>query len=189
MFVAVFFVCMLVYNVYIKDKRLSVDPTTYTPLLQLIAHAESSGNYNAYFGHGNNTSIDFTSMSIAQVMAWQADYVKQGSPSNAVGKYQIISSTLSGLVRQLGINKNQRFDQATQDKMAIALIERRGAVAYVNHELTRDQFAANLAKEWASLPKVVGDDPNSSYYASDGLNKSRVSINQIMQAIEPIKAK
>jgi hypothetical protein len=177
---------IVVYATYMQNKRLTVDPATYAPLLQLIAKVESKGNYNAYFGNASNSSINFTAMSIAEVMKWQSDHVRQGNLSSAVGRYQIVDTTLSGLVRQLGIDTNQIFDQTMQDQLAIALLERRGAESYINKELTRDQFAANLAKEWAALPKVIGEKPGASYYAGDGLNKSLVSVDEVMKAIEPI---
>ena len=179
----------LTYNSYMQNRRLTVDPATYTPLLRLIAKAESNDNYNAYFGNAANSSIDFTKMPIADVIKWQAKYVQDGNPSSAVGRYQIINTTLSGLVNQLSIDTNQKFDQAMQDKMAIALLERRGAESYINEEMTPEQFAANLAKEWAGLPKVIGDNPNDSYYASDGLNKSQVKVEEVLKAIEPISPK
>lgn len=180
---------IIVYTGYMQNQRFTVDPVTYTPLLHVIAKAESKGNYNAYFGNPGNSSINFTSMSIADVMQWQSDFVREGNLSSAVGRYQIIDTTLSGLVRQLGIDTSQRFDQATQDKLAIALLERRGSENYVNNELTPQEFAANLAKEWAGLPKVVGENPDKSYYDSDGLNKSRVSVDEVLKAIEPISPK
>ena len=170
-----------------STRTLTVDPATYRPLLQLIAQVESKNNYNAYFGNPHNTSTQFTSMSITQVIAWQEDYLKQGSPSDAVGRYQILSTTLRGLVSQLGIDPSTNFDEATQDKLAIALLERRGSKRYVNHQLTREEFAANLAKEWAALPKVIGPKPELSYYDSDGLNKSLIEIDQVLRAIDPIK--
>lgn len=176
----------LIYNSYMQNRRLTVNPTTYRPLLQLIAKAESNDNYNAHFGNASNSSIDFTKMPIADVLKWQAEYIQQGNPSSAVGRYQIINTTLSGLVNQLAIDTNQKFDHAMQDRLAIALLERRGAESYINEELTPEQFAANLAKEWAGLPKVIGDNPNDSYYASDGLNKSQVKVDEVLKAIEPI---
>lgn len=179
---------IIIYTGYMQNRRLSVNPATYAQLLNVIARAESKGNYNAYFGNAANSSIDFTKMSIAQVLQWQADFVQAGNASSAVGKYQIINTTLSGLVHQLGIDTNRHFDQTMQDQLAIALLERRGSEKYVNNEITQQEFAANLAKEWAGLPKIVGPDPNSSYYAADGLNKARVSANEVMQAIEPISA-
>lgn len=181
-----FLASAVLYTMYIQNKRLTVNPATYAPLLQLIASVESNGNYNAYFGNAGNSAINFTAMPIADVMQWQSEYVRQGNLSSAVGKYQIIDSTLRGLVRELNLNTAQLFNQATQDKMAIALLERRGAEAYVNKEITREQFAANLAKEWAALPRVLGANPHESYYAADGLNKAHVSVEQVIGAISPI---
>ncbi len=180
---------VIVYTHYMQNRRLIVDPATYAPLLQLIAQAESKGNYNAYFGNARNQSINFTKMSITDVMKWQDEHVRQGSASSAVGRYQIINTTLAGLVHQLDINTSHTFDQPMQDKLAVALIERRGSEQYVNGELTSEQFAASLAKEWAGLPKVIGDNPNHSYYASDGINAARVTVDQIKKAIEPIAPK
>ncbi len=179
---------IFLYTIHMHDNRLSVDQKTYGPLLGLIADVESKGNYNAYFGNAANSSINFTTMTIGQVLDWQTKFINQGNPSSAVGRYQIVNTTLSGLVYQHAINRDELYDQKMQDKLAVKLLERRGSIAYVNDELTRDQFAANLAKEWASLPKVVGDNPNDSYYQADGLNKSLVNVRDVLNAIEPIKS-
>jgi len=169
--------------VYKQAMPTNVDPTAYTPILNTIARGESKGNYNAYFGNVTNSTVRFTEMPVAAVLQWQEAYVQQGSPSSAVGKYQIVRPTLAGLVQQLGIDPQTRFDEALQDRMAIALLERRGALDYVDKKLTREQFAANLAKEWAALPRVIGDDPAESYYAHDGLNKSQISPDEIFNAL------
>lgn len=172
-----------------ENQRLMANPDSFKPLLDLIAQVESSGNYNAHYGNSRNDSVKFTDMSVAEVMKWQQDYVAQGNPSSAVGRYQIINTTLDGLVNELRIEPTQKFDPPTQDKMAIVLLERRGAEQYVNNELSKEEFAANLAKEWAALPKVVGENPEQSYYAGDGLNKSHVESKKVLQAIEPIEPK
>lgn len=177
------------YASYMQNRRLTVDPASYKQLLDLIASVESKNNYNAYFGNPKNTDITFTKMSVADVMKWQKEYVAKGNYSSAVGRYQIVSTTLDGLVRRLKIDTNQKFDEALQDKLAQALLERRGSEAYVNKELTQEQFAANLAKEWAALPRIVGQNPADSYYSSDGVNKALVSVDAVMKAIEPVKAK
>ena len=163
-----------------------VDPAVYTPLLDTIAKGESNGNYNAYFGNASNTTLLFTEMTVDEVMKWQEEYIKQGSPSSAVGKYQIISTTLKGLVKELDIDTAERFDKTMQDRMAVALLERRGAEDYVEKKLSRQEFAANLAKEWAALPKITGPNPEQSYYAGDGLNKVRISIPEVYTALAAI---
>lgn len=178
---------LLVYTGYMDERHFTIDPTAYRPLLHVIARAESNGNYNAYFGNANNSEIKFTAMPIAEVLSWQQQYVNQGSPSSAVGRYQFLDSTLAGLVNELGIDPQQPFDEPTQDRLAIALVERRGAHEYASDKLSREQFAANLAKEWAGLPKVIGDNPHQSHYEGDSLNSARVGVDEVLRAIKPIK--
>ena len=185
----VFAAALIAYTIGSMNQRLQVDPVSAKPLLDLIARVESKGNYNAYFGNAGNTSITFTEMSIADVLSWQEDFIAAGHPSSAVGRYQIISTTLKSLVQQLDIDTNQPFNETMQDKMAVALLERRGATEYVNNQIDERQFAAELAKEWAALPSVVGDRPEQSYYAGDGLNKALVGVDEILRAVNAVSAK
>ncbi len=179
----IFVVGIIVYAGFMPRRDKPINPAAFRPLLNLIAEGESNDNYNAYFSNPNNQEVDFTSMTVAEVMTWQKEFVSQGNPSSAVGRYQIINKTLSGLVNQLEVDTNEKFDKKMQDRLAIALLERRGAKDYVNDRISREEFAANLAKEWAALPKVLGDKPHESYYASDGLNQSRVAVSEVLKAI------
>lgn len=156
-------------------------------LLNTIAKVESKNNYNAYFGNSNNTSIQFTSMTVNEVLAWQKQFVEQGYPSSAVGRYQIIDSTLRGLVRELKIDENMKFDEALQDRLAIALLERRGIREYADNKISREEFAHRLSKEWAALPKAIGENPERSYYAADGLNKAQLSIDEVYTSIATVR--
>jgi conjugal transfer mating pair stabilization protein TraG len=185
----VFAAALIAYTIGSMNQRLQVDPVSAKPLLDLIARVESKGNYNAYFGNAGNTSITFTEMSIADVLSWQEEFIAAGHPSSAVGRYQIISTTLKSLVQQLDIDINQPFNETMQDKMAVALLERRGAAEYVNNQIDGRQFAAELAKEWAALPKIIGDRPEQSYYAGDGLNKALVGVDEILRAVNAVSAK
>ena len=174
------------YTVYMMNRQLVVDPRTCAPLLALIAEAESKGNYNAYFGNAANKSTNFTEMTVEEVLAWQHRYVADGSPSSAVGRYQMLNGTLAGLVNEQGIDASQKFDKALQDSLAVALLERRGATAYVNKQITKEEFAAELSKEWAGLPRVTGENPEQSYYAGDRLNKALVDVGAVLGAIQKI---
>lgn len=182
--VALLVVGTLAYN---KVTVTTIDPAAYATLLETIAKGESNGNYNAYFGNAKNMTIRFTEMSVAEVLQWQADYVAQGSVSSAVGKYQIIRPTLAGLVKELKLDTSKKFDKTLQDKMAMRLIERRGAIQFVDSKLSRDDFAANLSKEWAALPRVTGANPGESHYAGDGVNKARISVSEVFTAIDKLK--
>jgi conjugal transfer mating pair stabilization protein TraG len=171
------------------NQRLAVDPVTCRPLLDLIAQAESRGNYNAYFGNASNTEVKFTEMSVAEVLDWQKAFVAQGNPSSAVGRYQIINTTLAGLVQELDLQGSEMFDEAMQDRLALALLERRGVVAYINGRIDAKQFAAELAKEWAGLPRILGDAPEKSYYAGDGLNAALVGADEVLRVVGVIAAR
>lgn len=151
--------------------------TTGNPLLELIASKESNGNYNVVYG---GRQVNLTSMTVDQVLAWQKDYVRGGSASSAAGKYQIISTTLAGLKREMGLTGNERFDEAMQDRMATVLLNRRGYSQYLAGRLDERTFMRNLAAEWASMPK---DASGRSYYAGDGLNKALVDPATFVAAI------
>lgn len=156
-------------------------------LLDTIAKVESKYNYNAYFGNPNNTSIKFTDMTVGEVLAWQKQFIEQGNQSSAVGRYQFIDSTLQGLVWELKIDESAKFDEALQDRLAVALLERRGIREYVNNKIGREEFAHNLSKEWAALPKAIGENPEQSYYAGDGLNKAQVSVDEVFASIATVR--
>lgn len=168
-----------------KD-NFSVDTAAYKPLLSVVAKGESGGNYNAYYGNSTNEEIHFTEMTIREVLQWQEDFVRQGNVSSAVGKYQIIQPTLIDITSKLGIDHNATFDEAMQDKLAIALMERRGSLAYVKSEISREEFATNLAKEWAALPNVSGAEPHRSYYAGDGINKANITADEVYSALDSL---
>lgn len=174
------------YAVLVKT---SEPPTSYNykPILETIAKGESRGNYNAYYGNAGNTKVNFTAMSVDEVLAWREEFVKKGSPSSAVGKYQFVRPTLAGLVKQLNIDGSQQFTAELQDRLAIALLERRGVHDYMKGKLTREQFAHNLSKEWAALPAATGDKPYASYYDGDGLNKVRVALTDVYASMDQLR--
>ena len=156
-------------------------------LLQTIAEVESNDNYNAYFGNAKNTKVQFTAMSVGEVLNWQQEFIEDGSPSSAVGRYQFLNTTLLGLTKELGIDHDEQFNQLLQDKLAVALLERRGLNEYVDRKMTREEFAHNLSQEWAALPKTIGSNPEKSYYDGDGLNSARLTTSEIMAGIATVR--
>jgi len=185
--ISLFAIALIGVALYSSAMSKRIDPAAYTNLLTTIAEGESRGNYNAYFGNSANTTLKLTEMTIAEVQAWQDKYVADGNASNAVGRYQIISPTLKGLIKELKLKPSQVFSERIQDKMAITLMERRGAVDFANDKISAEQFAANLSQEWAALPAVLGDRPTESFYAGDGLNEARVSSGVVLRAVEEFK--
>ncbi|PCK00507.1 MAG: hypothetical protein COA45_01625 [Zetaproteobacteria bacterium] len=156
--------------------------TTGNPLLELIASKESGGDYNIVYG---GKRINATEMSINDVIAWQKNSTQnEGSASSAVGKYQIIRKTLTGLKEELGLSGKELLDGPMQERMAMALLERRGYDDYLAGDLPESDFMTNIAKEWASMPK---DEGGLSYYAGDGLNKAHASPATLLLAMQYTK--
>ena len=104
-----------------------------------------------------------------------------------MGRYQFIDSTLRGLVQELKIDEEEIFTPALQDTLAVALLERRGVQEYATGEISKEEFAHNLSKEWAALPKVIGENPEQSYYAGDGMNKALLSVGEIYSGIATVR--
>ena len=181
------FIVLLIVLWAVMHQRNTIAPAAYKPLLEVIAKGESQGNYNAYFGSVANRDIDFTRMSIADVLAWQKRFVDEGHASSAVGRYQIIRPTLLGLVKELNLSTHELYDQDMQDQLAVALVNRRGAVEFIDNKLSAEDFAHQLSKEWAALPKVIGDQPENSFYAGDGLNQSLIDTQTSLNAVTKFK--
>jgi muramidase (phage lysozyme) len=163
------------------------------PLLNLIKQHESRGDYNIYWGGISTTDKPpraLTQMTIGQVLAWQ-DSIDAKYNSEAAGAYQMLEDTLRGLYGSAGLSVQSLFNTANQDKLAIALLNRRGLASYKRGALSAEQFGQNLSKEWASLPAQTSDKKGraatgQSYYAGDGLNHSLTSKADVLAAIGKI---
>lgn len=123
-----------------------------------------------------------TEMTIGQVLAWQ-DRIDPRYRSEAAGRYQILEDTLRGLYEEAGLTMGDRFDKAGQDRLAEALLRRRGLAQYRTGAISAHTFANNLAKEWASLPCVTGPKKGRSYYSGDGLNAALVDVEPFLAAV------
>ena len=153
-------------------------------LKNLIGHHESKNDYNRVYGAGVKR-IPLTDMTVDQVLAWQRNYVKNGSPSSAVGKYQIIQDTLRGLKAEMGLTGNEKMDAAMQDRMFMHLAKRRGLDDYLAGRISQDKMMRNLSQEWASLPK---NDSGLSYYHGDGLNRASAAPATVRRALDMVAA-
>lgn len=148
-------------------------------LLDFIAKVESQGNYNVLVGGKIKTDPALTDMTVGEVLDFQKTMKQFGHESTAVGKYQIIRDTLLSLVNQRKVTLNDTFNQATQDKLAIDLLNRRGRLQYKEGNLDKETYADNIAKEWASMPLASG----KSAHAGVGSNKALVTRDQFIDAI------
>ncbi len=151
-------------------------------LLQVIGNKEAPAGYSQMYGE-RKPSRNLEAMTLDEVRALQKQRVGSGIPSSAVGRYQFISPTLDSLMKGLKLTGKEKFDAALQDRLAGALLERRGLSQWKAGKLTDEQFADNLAKEWASLPVVTGAKAGRSYYDGDGLNKALITPQAVLEAL------
>lgn len=140
---------------------------------RLIGSGE--GGYNSYnrgvAGDARGAQIDFSQMTVAEIMRRQD--LPAGDPNRlfAVGKYQFTPDTLEEAINQTGVDRNARFTPQLQEKLfADYLIdEKRPSVrAYITGEATGPQALERaqhaLALEFAS----VGTPRNGGRGAYDG---------------------
>lgn len=158
-------------------------------LRQMIGHLEAPHGYDMMYGGSKiRPPKPITQMTVGELLNYQDRSVRAGSRSSAAGRYQIIRKTLRAQVAQGTVSLNDRFDVATQDRLANSLMEGRGISRYESGEISLEKFAQELSREWASLPAITKDKRGrgangQSYYAGDGLNKSLTSIRSVLDTI------
>ena len=166
------------------------------PILDLIGKYESEGAVKA---QGVASAYDvvwsgikpedrprkLSAMTVGRVL-WWADLIDPLYMSEAAGRYQLMEDTLRGL----DVKPTRIFDAECQDELALQLLDRRGWASCEVGAMSVEEFADNLAREWASLP-VIRDQrghkrpikAGQSYYAGDGLNAAHATPEEVLAAI------
>jgi len=159
------------------------------PILELIAQAESvGGSYDSVYP--GTIKPGLSSMTIGEADAWQARTASERG-SAAAGRYQFM--TILDQARNAGLGPGDIFSPENQDKMAIALIEKKKMVSVDMIKDNPIEAARRLSQEWAGLPVLSATKGASrnisrgqSYYAGDGLNKATVSPEQLTGAFSQV---
>lgn len=138
-------------------------------------HGAEGADYNTVFGGGK---VDAASMTVADVLART-----ENAGSSAFGAVQVMKATLQGLVKNGVVTPDQKMDQATQDKIGVALLKEAGYDDWKAGKLSDGAFADKLAGIWASLPLKGG----KSKYEGDGVNKARVSRAEVLALLEDLR--
>ncbi|MAU43755.1 MAG: phage tail tape measure protein [Yangia sp.] len=129
-------------------------------LRDLIGYAEGTDKGRGYnetldYGEWTGGDVNLVAMTLDQVLALQAQMLANpenrarhgnGAGSSAVGRYQIVSKTLRGLMAQMGLSGSELFSADLQDQMADILIEGRG------------RSVSGLRAEWQGLKGVSSGD-------------------------------
>lgn len=196
----------------LNKKAQSVTGWAKSSFAKLLAKVESNDDYSAY----NKISspppktfyeTDLTSLSIAQIQKKQKD-----REMFAVGRYQIIPSTLTDAVNMLKLDSSLTFDEETQDRIFedyLLKIKRKALIRYLEGDGDIEDALHAWAKEFASAGVRKGKRINpasridaqgktyqesrvasfegQSYYAGDGLNTAHISPAQMAEALRESK--
>lgn len=174
------------------NKAIEVgDPSRAQKFLSLISKGE--GSYNSMnqgtvrgkiVGSTHDSSKvvgkKLTDMTIGEIMQMQQGSLKSGRKLFAVGKYQIIPNTMREMISRTGISKDAKFDEATQEKLGMALLQSKPNLnAYLTGKSNDIKSAmSEAAQVWASLP-----DPNTGKSKYGQGNKSSHSVESVRQAL------
>ena len=117
-------------------------------ILDLIAQRESGGDYNAAWGGtkftgGNLSLVNMTLNEILAVQKQMLAHPENTANSSALGRYQIVGTTLRGLMKELGLSGDELFSTEMQDRLASQLVRRR-----------LPQGVEGLRNEWEGLRNV-----------------------------------
>ena len=149
--------------------------------------------YSTTYNHGKfnpadkgGRDADLTTMSISEVREFQRGMLANQTDSTkikstAVGRYQMMGYTLDDAMKAGVIKADDKFDAATQDRLAAWKMEQRGLGKFQRGQMSQDQVQNNLAKEWASLPKTTG----GGAYAGQNAHVTQGEVQAVLQNRQP----
>jgi hypothetical protein len=140
-----------------------------TPFSDLVGGAEGTDKgrgYNESLSYGAFTGgpVNLTGMKVADVLNLQKQMLRHPANnfnSSALGRGQIVGKTLRGLVQQGVVSPEDRYDEATQEKLIAHLAQARGP------------DVAGLRNEWEGLRRVPANKILEAYNASFGPGAAR----------------
>jgi len=139
-----------------------------------FSKGESGDNYNRLVDTPTHPKeINLTSMPIRDVLSYQQGILDAGNKSSAAGKYQVVSKTLRSLVREGTVSLDDKYDEKTQEKIADALLERRGLSDYLDGKVSLKTFMGRLGDEW----EIIKKSPAAYHKVMYELERMRLASN------------
>ncbi|MBS7456846.1 peptidoglycan-binding protein [Coralloluteibacterium stylophorae] len=172
------------------------------PIYDLMYRGESgAAGYNAFnrgtFTDGNGRErirsgeppMDFSRLTLGQVQDLQ--HLPREDPERvfAVGKYQIIPSTMDVAVARLGLDRSEPFTPELQDRIFTDYLLREKQHAVRDYIMgvpgvNLEEAQNGLAREWASFGDPYKD--GRSYYG--GANRAHISLAESAAALMTMRA-
>ena len=170
----------------------------YRPMLDLIGLTEGTDRkcgYNETLAYGAYTGgdVNLVRMTLQEIDALQTKMLKHPKNnfnSSALGRYQIVRTTLRTIRKTLKLPATTLFDADMQDRCACYLLGLRGVDKYLAGRLSEDTLINNLAHEWASLPTVSGKGVYAGQSAAvkpDRVRQALAAVKRRNQEAQPLR--
>jgi muramidase (phage lysozyme) len=159
------------------------------PVLDLIGRTEGTDKgrgYNETLSYGAYTGgdVNLVGMTLGEIDKLQTDMLRHPDNSwnsSAIGRYQIVRTTLRKIKKQMGLKDDVKFTPEIQDQMAMHLLKGRGLDKWMAGKMSDKAFITNLSREWASLPKSSG----GGYYKGQ---RAAVDPATVLSALQAYKS-
>ena len=164
-----------------------------SPFGMELGKVESRNDYSAYNrtmgGLKSFFNTKLTSMTIKQVLLKQ-----KTRDIFAVGRFQLIPSTLNAAIRSLKINTSSLFDKEVQDMIfneyliktkrsqIIKLLEGSGNIEDAMHAWAKE-FASAGVEKGKKISRGRIAKGGESYYSGDGLNKAHLTPEKMKSVL------
>ncbi len=190
---------MRIYTFGASDEPGAIDysliPTSFAEgspedrIVRFIRQFEAgAAGYDAVWA-GNKTPLPHrpTKMTVCEVRDWQVAAARR-QKSSAIGLYQIVGGTFRTVLSNLDLPCDTKFDAATQDRIGLALLYGRGWREFKAGTMSVEDFAFELAGEWAAFPAPYGKDKGFSRYRSIAGNRHLVGLSEYLAFLRGLRA-
>jgi type VI secretion system secreted protein VgrG len=159
----------------------------------LLGSVESKNDYSAY----NRTKgglKSFYKTNLDKITVHEVQAMQASREMFAVGRFQLIPTTLKEAVSILAISPESTFDKSIQDQIFneyLIRVKRPQIVAYLESNGSVEDAMYAWAKEFASAGVEKGRTISKgriavggeSYYSGDGLNKAHISPEKMKEVL------
>ncbi len=176
------------YRRKLNDEYMKKDSN---PILNTISEfegttKEASGKdpYDVTLGYGAYDPLDHpvSDMTLDQLDKFQSLMLRHQDNelnSSAVGKYQIVRTTLRDLKEKLGLSGSEKFTPELQDKLALELL---GPVDGKSPQEIQDK----ASRIWASVPTVSSGRSHYGQRTGGSSEEFQEAVNEVLKNTERV---
>lgn len=169
-------------------------------------HGIGTTPYDMVYNYGNTVapSKPVTEMTLKELEAFQRKLINAtkgkvkgtSSGTSAVGKYQVVKTSLFGKggtaenpkknswAGKLGLKADTVYTPEVQESIGMLALKEAGYNAYINGQRSQDAFQNRIANIWASVAKADGTD-----IYGQGIHTFKEDLQPMLSALAPQRNK